>query len=199
MLVFDISVVLGVSAQASLRDLLKPSSSVLVVWDVHRALYNNIFNKDEFMRALLASIEAARRAGVPIIFTRITPYPPGFEPISLKVAQWRSPLRPEEMDLVVQPQANDIVVNKNTTSLFVGTNVELLLRNSGRYAVVLTGIATEIGVETTARHAYALGFIPVVVSDAVSSYDREAHERSLANMRKLFPVITSGELAQYWA
>ncbi len=187
------------SAQAQLKDVLRPSTSVLVVWDVHRALYNNIFNREEFLKALNASIGAARRAGVPIIFTRITPYPQGFEPVSLRFAQWRSPLRPEEMDLVVQPQANDIVVNKNTTSLFVGTNVELLLRNSGRYAVVLTGIATEIGVETTARHAYALGFVPVIVSDAVSSYDREAHERSLANMRKLFPVITSSELAQYWA
>lgn len=59
--------------------------------------------------------------------------------------------------MIVQPQPNDIVINKNTWSLFVGTNVELLLRNSGRYTVVFTGIATDIGIETSARHALVVG------------------------------------------
>ncbi|BDR92744.1 cysteine hydrolase family protein [Vulcanisaeta souniana] len=186
-------------SQDVLRDLLKPGNSVLIAWDVHRALFNGIFNKDEFQRALGTVIEAARRVRVPIIFTRITPFPSGFEPVTAKIMQWRGGFRPEEMDLIVQPQPSDIVINKNTWSLFVGTNVELLLRNSGRYTVVFTGIATEIGVETSARHAYALGFVPVIVSNAVSSYDREAHERSLANMRRFFPILTAEELARYWS
>jgi Amidases related to nicotinamidase len=80
----------------------------------------------------------------------------------------------------------------------VGTNVELMLRNAGIRTVVFTGIATEVGVETSARHAFALGFFPVIVRDAVSSYDREAHERSLVNLAKFFPVITSKELTNYW-
>ncbi len=185
--------------QDVLRDLLKPSSSVLIAWDVHRALFNGIFNKDEFQRALNTVVEAARRVRVPIIFTRITPFPSGFEPVTTRIMQWRGGFRPEEMDLIIQPQSSDIVINKNTWSLFVGTNVELLLRNSGRYTVVFTGIATDVGVETSARHAYALGFVPVIVSNAVSSHDREAHERSLANMRRFFPVITAEELAGYWS
>lgn len=185
--------------QWNIRDIAKPQQSILVVWDVHRALYNSIFNKDEFARALNRVISAARRVKVPIIFTKITPYPPGFEPFNARFAPWRGGFRPEDMELIVQPQEGDIVVNKNTWSLFVGTNVELLLRNSGRSVVVLTGIATDIGVETTARHAYALGFLPVIVSDAVSSYDREAHERSLANMRRFFPVVTSEELEKAWS
>lgn len=101
--------------------------------------------------------------------------------------QWRGGFKPEDMELVVKPQEGDLVIDKNTWSIFVGTNFELLLRNSGRSTVVFTGIATEIGVETSARHAYALGFIPVIVSDAVSSGNREAHERSLQNMRAFFP------------
>jgi len=181
------------------KEILKPSNSVLVVWDVHRALFNGIFNKDEFQRALNTAINAARRVNVPIIFTKITPFPSGFEPVTVRIAPWRGGFRPEDMELIVQPQPNDIVINKNTWSLFVGTNVELLLRNSGRYTVVFTGIATDIGVETSARHAYALGFIPVIVSDAVSSSDKDAHERSLANMRRFFPVLTADELAKYWS
>jgi nicotinamidase-related amidase len=183
----------------TLKEILKPSNSVLVVWDVHRALFNGIFNKDEFQRALSTAISAARRINVPIIFTKITPFPSGFEPVTVRIAPWRGGFRPEDMELIVQPQPNDIVINKNTWSLFVGTNVELLLRNSGRYTVVFTGIATDIGVETSARHAYALGFIPVIVSDAVSSSDKDAHERSLANMRRFFPVLTADELTKYWS
>ncbi|ABW01854.1 cysteine hydrolase [Caldivirga maquilingensis] len=182
-----------------LRDILKPNYSILVVWDVHKALYNSIFNKDEFLNALNRVIEAARRVKVPVVFTKITPYPRGFEPPASRLVQWRGGFRPEDMELVIQPQENEIVLNKNTWSIFVGTNFELLLRNSGRSTIVFTGIATEIGVETSARHAYALGFIPVIISDAVSSYNKDGHERSLQNMRMFFPVITSSELAKIWA
>ncbi|MGC8570608.1 cysteine hydrolase [Caldivirga sp.] len=186
-------------SEDTLRDLLKPSNSILVVWDVHKALYNAIFNKDEFLNALTRVIEAARRVKVPIVFTRITPYPRGFEPLTSRLMQWRGGFRPEDMELIVQPQESEIVLNKNTWSIFVGTNFELLLRNSGRSTIVFTGIATEIGVETSARHAYALGFIPIIISDAVSSRSRDGHERSLQNMRSFFPVITSSELANIWA
>jgi Amidases related to nicotinamidase len=193
----DIGMALSIS-QETLRDILKPSNSVLVVWDVHRALYNVIFNRDEFLKALNTVIEAARRVKVPVVFTRITPYPRGFEPPTVKLMQWRGGFKPEDMELVVKPQEGDLVIDKNTWSIFVGTNFELLLRNSGRSTVVFTGIATEIGVETSARHAYALGFIPVIVSDAVSSGNREAHERALQNMRAFFPVLTSSDLAKLW-
>ncbi|WP_069806918.1 isochorismatase family cysteine hydrolase [Vulcanisaeta thermophila] len=180
-----------------LRDILRPEGSILIVFDVHRSLYEQIFNREEFLYALNAVINSARRAKVPIIFTRITPYPQGFQPPNLKLP-WRGRFRPEGAELIVSPKPEDIIIDKNTWSLFVGTNVERLLINSHRYTVVFTGIATEVGIETSARHAYTLGFIPVIISDAVSSYDKEAHERSLANMKIFFPVITSKELENYW-
>jgi len=182
----------------NLSEILNPRASVLVVWDVQNALVNSIFNRDEFMNALNQTISAARKAKVPIVFTKITPYPRGFEPEASRYVFRSRRWGPRDLDLAVRPMRNDIVVNKNTWSLFVGTNVELLLRNAGIRTVVFTGIATEVGVETSARHAFALGFIPVIVRDAVSSYDREAHERSLVNLAKFFPVITSKELANYW-
>lgn len=62
----------------TLKEILKPSNSVLVVWDVHRALFNGIFNKDEFQRALSTAISTARRVNVPIMFTKITSSPKRF-------------------------------------------------------------------------------------------------------------------------
>ena len=182
-----------------LKKILDPKVSLFVAWDVHKALVDSSFNREEFLKAFNLALSAARKAKVPVIFTKITPYPKGFEPPNASLMRWRGSWKPEDMVLVAEPQEGEIVVNKNTWSIFVGTNVELLARNSGRYVFVFTGIATDIGVETSARHAYALGFIPVIVSDAVSSSDREAHERSLANMRRFFPVITSEELSKYWS
>lgn len=186
------------SSRFNLNEVLNPRTSALVVWDVHNALVNSIFNREEFLKALNTVIAAARRAKVPIIFTKITPYPQGFEPYAARVVyrNWRFNMR--DMRLAVNPMRGDIVINKNTWSLFVGTNVELLFRNKGINNVVFTGIATDIGVETSARHAFALGFLPVIVRDAVSSSDKEAHERSLANMSRFFPVVTSQEVAQVW-
>ena len=54
--------------------------------------------------------------------------------------------------------------------------------------LIFTGIATEIGIESSARDAANRGFYPVVVEDCVSSMDKDAHERSVKTMAKLFIV-----------
>lgn len=173
------------------------NNTILVVWDVQKMLVENIFNKEEFLNGLNKTIEFCRKNSIPILFTKITPYPKGFEPKVYTKMKWRGEFKPEMLELYIKPEENDIIINKNTWSLFVGTNVELLLRNSGRNVILFTGIATEIGVETSARHAYALGFTPIIIEDAVSSSDKEGHLRSLENMKKFFLVIKSDELEKY--
>ena len=74
-----------------------------------------------------------------------------------------------------------------------------MLRNTEINVIVFTGIATDIGVETSARHAQALGFLPVIARDAVSSSDKQAHERSLANMSKLMLVLDNKEIIERWS
>ncbi|NON63325.1 isochorismatase family cysteine hydrolase, partial [Acidianus sp. RZ1] len=83
-------------------------------------------------------------------------------------------------------------------SIFVGTNFELMLRNIGINTIVFTGIATDIGVETSVRHAQALGFLPVVAKQAVSSGDKAAHERSLENLKRLMLVLDNKEIISLW-
>ncbi len=174
--------------------LVNKDNSVLVVWDVQEALVNSIFNREEFITKTKELIGAARSKGIPIIYTKITPFPEKFESPLRK--GWRMNLGDIVEDL--KPEQGDYVLNKNTASIFVGTNVELLMRNSGKIAMIFTGIATEIGVESSARHAFNLGIIPVVAKEAVSSRNKEAHERSLANMSMMFPVITNQEILKIW-
>ena len=88
----------------------------------------------------------------------------------------------------IKPEDDDIVFEKPFASIFLGTNFEFMLRNRAISTIIFTGIATESGIESSARDASNRGFYPVVVSDCVSSMDREAHERSLMNMNKLFIV-----------
>jgi nicotinamidase-related amidase len=90
------------------------------------------------------------------------------------------------------------VINKHTGSIFIDTGFERMLRDAGIITVVFTGIATEGGVESSARDAFNRGFYPVVVSDCVSSPSKDGHERSLENMKNLVTIIHPKELENIW-
>jgi hypothetical protein len=64
--------------------------------------------------------------------------------------------------------------------------------------LVFTGIATEFGIESSARDAFNRGFYSVVISDCVSSPYKDGHDRSLENMKNLITIINSKELGNIW-
>ena len=68
-------------------------------------------------------------------------------------------------------------------SAFVGTPLEMALRDCGLEAFAIVGVALEVGIEPTVRHATDLGFLPVVVTDACGAGNHEAAERSLETLR----------------
>jgi nicotinamidase-related amidase len=72
----------------------------------------------------------------------------------------------------VAPGPGEAVLDKLTMSAFEGTPVTYILRDCGVTTVVLAGVALEIGIEPTARHAADLGFIPVVATDACGAGNR---------------------------
>ena len=73
------------------------------------------------------------------------------------------------------------------------------LQSAGIITVIFTGIATEYGIESSARDASSRGFYSVVVSDCVSSPDKEGHNRSLENMKKIITIISSNEIENIWS
>ena len=82
----------------------------------------------------------------------------------------------------LQPLPSEVVFDKITMSAFEGTPLNIALRDCGIRAVAVVGIALEVGIEPTVRHAADLGYIPVVVTDACGGRDREAMDRSLAGL-----------------
>ena len=93
-----------------------------------------------------------------------------------------------EIPAALAPRADELVLGKHTTSMFVGTHFEYLLRNRGIRTLLLAGISTENGIEATARDADNRGYYAVVLEDCVSSPDEEAHELALALMRRYCSV-----------
>jgi len=105
---------------------------------------------------------------------------------------------PDGLDLSIEPSGDDIVMPKTTASIFIGTNFEHLLRNAGITTVIITGIATEYGVESSGRDASNRGFFPVIITDAVSSFNEEAHYRSLENLKNMMILLKTEELMAIW-
>ena len=181
---------------SDLNNLISKSNTCLIVWDVQNMLVNNIFNKEEFTEKTKKVIEAARRAGIAVFFTKITPLPERFESPARKMAfkSGFTNLDKNAFELYFAPIEGETVFNKHTASIFIGTPFELMTNNAGIKNMLLTGIATEIGIESTAREALNRGYTPIIIKDCVSSSDKEAHERSLMNMDKLMPITEADEV-----
>ena len=194
----------------TIEEIVDPSHTALVVWDVQNMLVNRIFNKEEFTSNISLVIGLARKATVPIFFTRIQVLPMRFESPSriytfnrqafyknLGFDRMKQPTE-EDISLAIKPLQSEIVIDKHTASIFIDTSFEYMLRNAGIITVVFTGIATEFGIESSARDAFNRGLYSVVVSDCVSSPDKDGHNRSLENMKNLITIINSKEIENLW-
>ena len=85
------------------------------------------------------------------------------------------PDSPEVQLPELTPLPSETVFDKLAMSMFVGTPLELVLRDCGVNAFAIVGAVTEIGIEPTVRHGADLGFIPVIVADAARSMQRPAN------------------------
>ena len=189
----------------TIEEILDPSHTALVLWDVQSALTKMIFNKEEFSKSLNSLVELARKSSIPIFFTSIQMLSKRFESpaIIYHLAKHGfdrlfEQFTTEDMDFIIKPKQDEIVINKHTASIFIDTGFERILRNAGIITVAFTGIATEFGIESSARDALNRGFYSVVVSDCVSSPFKDGHERSIENMKNLITIINSKNIENIW-
>ncbi|MDG6990785.1 MAG: hydrolase [Nitrososphaerota archaeon] len=89
----------------------------------------------------------------------------------------RSDVPSDWADIVSEmgPEPSDVVITKRQWGAFYGTDLELRLRRGGLDTIVLCGIATTYGVESTARFAYEYGFQQIFAEDAMTDRSKEAH------------------------
>jgi nicotinamidase-related amidase len=97
----------------------------------------------------------------------------------------------------LKPQPQDIAFQKRRPDGFVGTDFDLMLRSKGVGTILIGGVATEGGVEGTARTARNLGYDVVILQDCVGSRSRERHEMALKLMESaFFEIATANQIAE---
>ena len=97
------------------------------------------------------------------------------------------------------PGSHEYVVTKHRYSGFVGTDLDLVLRSQGVRTVIMTGEATNVCVETTARDAYMRDYHVAFVSDCTATGTQQAHDATLYTIRKHFgAVVSSEEILATW-
>jgi ureidoacrylate peracid hydrolase len=91
----------------------------------------------------------------------------------------------------IEPRQGEPIVTKHRYGAFHNTDLESILRVHGVRTVVLTGVATNACVETTAREAFVRDYYVVFTSDGTACYSDEAHEATLRTIDKYFGVVVS--------
>jgi nicotinamidase-related amidase len=132
-----------------------------------------------------SSLAAAfRRHGLPVVLVKVAGVAPGRTEQPRSTASW--PADWTELVPELQQQESDHAVTKRTWGAFTNTGLEKHLKDLGVTQVIIAGIATSIGVESTARQAHESGLHVTLVTDAMTDMHLEAHNNSVT---RIFPRL----------
>jgi nicotinamidase-related amidase len=133
---------------------------------------------------------AFRERGLPVVRVRVSFSPDGGDVLRARTdaAPMSAPRAPDWAELreEIGSGPTDILITKRQWDAFYGTELDLQLRRRRMTGIVLAGISTSIGVESTARHARELNYEIAIARDAVTDTGKEAHENSLT---RIFPRL----------
>jgi biuret amidohydrolase len=188
----------GLIIPTTLQDVCHPQRMALLVYDMQVGICSQIKTASQIIARISGLLAVARSRGMRVAFTRHLSLPKAWmgamqyrtamawqgkdDPDS--VAPWF--LRDASSFQIVSeltPMPEEVILDKITMSAFEGTPLALALRDCGILSVAIVGIATEVGIEPTARHAADLCFIPVIIADACGGGDEAAARRSLEGLR----------------
>ena len=169
--------------------------TALVVIDLQKGIlaFATAHSVDEVVKNAGALADAFRSHRLPVVLVNVSGAPPGRTEQARRtgapVAGWAD-LVPE-----LNQQPEDHTVTKRQWGAFTNTGLEEYLKNLGVTQVVIAGVSTSIGVESTARHAHECGFNVTLAVDAITDSDLDAHLNSIT---RIFPRLgetgTTGEI-----
>lgn len=192
----------------------KPSHTALLVIDVQRDYFCkggiiDLMGHDyEGNRSILSGlrrfVEEARKYLVTIIFTRQTMFPYLRSPVVVEHytrAKMIRPFNPENEEFYeITPAPEDIVIRKHRYSAFIGTHLDHALRAKGIRTLILTGVATNVCVESTARDGFMMDYHIVIPADLTAGVSEQAKQMSLYNINTFFgEVVESERILETWA
>jgi nicotinamidase-related amidase len=188
----------GINIPRTLEEVCDPQRIALLVYDMQVGILSQIKKPEEITKQVLKVLNAARDAGVRVFFSRHLSLPKELMGMfQFRMAMgWQRTDSPEQVkpwflrdslgfQIIpeLSPRPTEGVFDKLTMSAFEGTWLDFALRDCGINAFIIVGVATEIGIEPTARHGADLGYIPVLVVDACGAGNEEAAKRSVENLK----------------
>jgi nicotinamidase-related amidase len=172
---------------------LDPRTTALVLIDLQRGIVARAVAPHSAAQVLERAGRLASRcraAGVAVVLVRVAYAADGRDRLAPRVdaAPWGAAPAPDFSELVpeIGPREGDLVVTKRQWGAFYGTELELQLRRRRIATLILGGIATNFGVESTARDAYERGYEVVFVEDAMAGMTAEAHHFAVTT---IFPRL----------
>jgi biuret amidohydrolase len=184
----------GLDIPETLEDACHPERMALLVYDMQAGILSQLPGAAEVTARVAEVLGAARESGFRTFFTRHFSLPTEVTGVAgLRTARaWQRVERATDVvpafprdspgfELVpeVAPRPSEALLDKMAMSAFVGSPLELALRDCRITALAVVGVALEVGIEPTVRHAADLGFVPVLVADACGSRDDAARRRAL--------------------
>ena len=164
-----------------LEEVCNPDDMALLIYDMQVGIVRQLRNGPEIVDRVRELLEVSRGRGVRVVFTRHMSMPTAWMgSFQYRMAMsWQHVDSPEQVrapflrgapafEIVPElaPRPDEVVFDKVTMSAFEGTPLPIVLRDAGVRAVAIAGIATEVGIEPTARHAADLALIPIIIADA---------------------------------
>jgi len=198
----------------TLKEMVDPKHAALLVVDVQNDFCHpeGVLAKQgrditlirEMVPRLLSFIDQAKLFNLPIIFIKVSHSRWEDSPV------WLSQKRPFEKLVCsegswgaefykVVPQEADRIVTKYRFNAFIGTDLDLILRSRGIKTLIMTGVATNVCVESTARDGYQRDYYIVFLDDCTATYSLEEHKATLFNIDRYFgTVATSDQVVKAW-
>jgi ureidoacrylate peracid hydrolase len=201
----------------TLEQKISPENAALVVIDVQNDFVanNGFFDgvgadvrsiQQHTIPSLLKLIEAARAAGVLVVFVQAIYDPQDLSEPMLERNVRTGRDKPRCITgswgadfYAVRPLPNEPVIIKHRYSAMINTDLNELLNERGMKSLLLTGVSTDTCVESTGRDAYFMDFYVTVVSDCCGAVNEADHRGALARFdRDYGAVVTSQEVSEIW-
>jgi biuret amidohydrolase len=183
----------GLDIPEGLADVCAPDRMAVIVYDMQVGVLSQLPDGKEIVERVVRVVDAARSGGYPVVFLRHFFLPQRLSgAFALRMAMnWQQVDSVDEVRFILQrdtpafelvpelrPRADEVVFDKTSMSAFEGTPLASMLRDLRIGAYAIAGVALEIGIAPTVAHSTDLGFIPVVISDAVGGRDEAAMARA---------------------
>jgi len=196
----------GLQVPENLQEIVQSSGCALIVYDMQAGIVPQISSGLEIQKQCVLLVNAARKAGMRIFYTRHFFLPPAAAGVAQlrRAMVWQRKEEPQETKCFIpyaspafqivpelEPRDGEVLVDKITMSAFEGTFLNLAMRDAGISSFLIAGIALEIGIEPTVRQALDLNYLPVVITDACGSKTEELKHRSLATLNETGEVFTA--------